>query len=209
MKCPVTLFTGLSAHDPFRCILDREPGEIRKIRMTPPELVELHKELATSLLDMHKKVGVKENIRRNSRLRNNRNSRIQLYNLDKGDFVLVATSKPKDKLEARWKGPFRIVTRVNDSVFEVEALILNSENEVHVTRLRPYNDRELNSQLKEHIQYHNHCFEVIEILDEREHKGIKEVLVKWRGFEDDEATWEPQEVIAEDVPQLYHAFKRV
>jgi hypothetical protein len=73
--------------------------------------------------------------------------------------------------------------------------------------LRPYNEADLNAQIKEHIQYHNESFEVKEILEERDNRGTKELLVKWRGFEDEEATWEPLETIIEDVPQMYDSFK--
>jgi hypothetical protein len=125
-------------------------------------------------------------------LRRNRDSKIQLHNFEKGDFVLVGTSKRKDKLEARWKGPFRIVNVINDSVFQVEDVLTNSVKEVHSVRLRPYNDRDLNSSVKEYIQ----------------RRGTREVLVRWRGFDEDEATWEPLDTILEDVPQLYREFRR-
>jgi hypothetical protein len=158
---------------------------------------------------MHKQVEVvKGNIRRNRRRRKNSVPGIQTHNFEKGDFVLVGTGKIKDKLEARWKGPFRITRVVNESVFEVENLITGSCKEVHYVRLRPYNDADLNAQIKEHLQYHTQCFEVKEILKERDNKGTKELLVKWRGFEEEEATWEPLETIIEDVPQLYESFKQ-
>jgi hypothetical protein len=46
-------------------------------------------------------------------------------------------------------------------------------------------------------------FEVYKILDQRTNEGLKEVLVQWRGFEVEEATWEPLDSILEDVPQIY------
>jgi hypothetical protein len=205
---PITLFTGLPAHDPFRCIIDKDSGDIRVVRMNPSDLIRMHEELASALLSMHKKVEtVKGNIRRNRRLLKNSATGVQIHNFEQGDFVLVGTSKPKDKLEARWKGPFKITRVINNSVFEVEDLLTGSSKEVHYVRLRPYNEADLNAQIKEHIQYHNQSFEVKEILEERDNRGTKELLVKWRGFEEKEATWEPLETIIEDVPQMYDLFK--
>jgi hypothetical protein len=176
--------------------------------MNPSDLIRMHEELASALLSMHKKVEiVKGNIRRNRRLLKNSATGVQIHNFEQGDFVLVGTSKPKDKLEARWKGPFRIIRVINNSVFEVEDLLTGSCKEVHYVRLRPYNEVDLDARIKEHIQYHNQCFEVQDILGERDNKGTHEVLVKWRGFDADEATWEPLETILEDVPQIYQDFR--
>jgi hypothetical protein len=40
----------------------------------------------------------------------------------------------------------------------------------------------------------------------KDFKGQQEVLVQWRGFSIEEATWKPSEVIKEDLPELYERF---
>jgi hypothetical protein len=54
---PVTLFTGLPAHDPFTVILDKNSGQIRNLRISSEDLLKLHEDLA-SLQDIHKKVEI-------------------------------------------------------------------------------------------------------------------------------------------------------
>jgi hypothetical protein len=52
-------------------------------------------------------------------------------NFDIGGFVLVATVSPKDKLESRWKIPYRIVEVINMYVFKVEHLLIRKTKEAH------------------------------------------------------------------------------
>jgi hypothetical protein len=129
-------------------------------------------------------------------------------NFHLGDFVLVATVHRKDKLESKWKGPQRITKVINDQIFEVENLLSGDRKEVHSTRLMYFEDSKIDSQVKEHIQFHSSNYEVETILDFRSSKGQEELLVKWRGFDEREATWEPLEVIRDDVPELNDAFRR-
>jgi hypothetical protein len=90
----------------------------------------------------------------------------------------------------------------------VEHLLSGVRKEVHSTRLMHFRDSEIDSQVKEHIQFHSSTYEVEKILDSRISKGQEELLVKWRGFDDHEATWEPLEVVREDVPDLVEQFSR-
>jgi hypothetical protein len=167
----------------------------------------MHEELSHALQDMHKAVmPVKQDLRNQRRKSRNDRVRTQHVNFEEGDFVLVSTVNPRDKLEARWKGPYRITGVINDLVFEVEDLLSKSRKEVHASRLRIYQDGEIDAKVKEHLQFHNQMFEVYKILDQRTNEGLKEVLVQWRGFEVEEATWEPLDSILEDVPQIYQEY---
>jgi hypothetical protein len=106
-------------------------------RISPEDLIIHHEELVSSLLHMHKKVEeVKSNLGRTERLNRNKDSKIQFHKFDKGDFVLVGTSKRKDKLEAKGKIPFRITDVINDFVFQVEEVLKNLVKEVYSVRLR-------------------------------------------------------------------------
>jgi hypothetical protein len=204
---PITLFTGLPARNPFQGFYDKGTKGFRMTRISNSELLEIHSDLAKALLDMHKRASsVKANVR--ALRRNSRNKRRsgQEVNFDVGDFVLVATTHVSDKLEAKWKGPFRIVSIIHDKVFEVEDLISKNRKEVHIVRLRLFDEHNIDVKVKEHVQFHNQSFEVSEILDERLNNGNQEVLVRWKGFEVEEATWEPLGKILEDVPELYNSF---
>jgi hypothetical protein len=203
---PVTAFTGLPAHDPFCGVYHTNSNSWRACRMSPAEIINLHEELKQSLIDMHRSLSErKERIRSGKRkLRNKRLTR--KANFDLGDYVLVATVHRKDKLESKWKGPQKITKVINDQVFEVEDLLTGNRKEVHYVRLKHFEDSEIDSNVKEHIQFHTSSYEVEKILSSRISKGQQEVLVQWRGFSIEEATWEPSEVIKEDVPELYERF---
>jgi hypothetical protein len=156
---------------------------------------------------MHKEVIKHKHILRYNK-RVSRNAKARKPNFDLGDFVLVATVNRKDKLEAKWKGPFRITKVVNELVYEVQNLLTNEKKEVHSVRLSHFLDSDIDSNVKEYIQFHNDNYEIEEILDKRINQGVEEVLVKWKGFEPEESTWEPLEIIKEDVPHLVEIFLR-
>jgi hypothetical protein len=142
---PITIFTGLPPKDPFQVIFDSNRSEFRSSRLSCEDLLRLHEELSISLVEMHKKVlERKENSRRKAQETRNKHKKPVQVNFDIGDFVLVATVNPKDKLESRWKGPYRIVEVINMYVFKVEHLLTRKTKEVHAVRLRFFKDAELN-----------------------------------------------------------------
>jgi Skp family chaperone for outer membrane proteins len=93
---PSTLFTGLQANDPFKVFTI--------------ELMKIHKELAQSLTDMQKDVSRIKKKLRDAR-RNLKSKRIhgERRNFQLGGFCHVETAYIHDKLESKWKGPFKIV----------------------------------------------------------------------------------------------------
>jgi hypothetical protein len=98
-----------------------------------------------------------------------------------------------------------------DHVFLVKNLLTKELKAAHVTRLRFYQDKELNvtaelAQAAEH-NYHELYF-LSKILDTR-YNGqdmFYELLVAWRGFPAGEATWTPYLVMAVDVPETVAKF---
>jgi hypothetical protein len=63
----------------------------------------------------------------------------------------------------------------------------------------------MDDDLKNHLNYQtSQKFHVEEILDDRYVEETKQVLVKWLGF--DEPTWEPEQVIQEDVPKILESY---
>jgi hypothetical protein len=129
------------------------------------------------------------------------------------DYVLVAEHRKSGttKLQVKWKGPRRVASVESDYVFVVENLLTKKLKAAHATRLRFYNDNDLNvtaklTQVSEHNKYQ--LYVVSKILDARynEQEMFHEMLVAWRGFPVEEATWEPYSVIAVDVPDMVAKF---
>ena len=137
-------------------------------------------------------------------------------NFRKGDFVLVA--KPEkyvgQKLRVIYRGPYRVVSILSDWICVIEHLITKERREAHVSRMKFYADSSLNvtEDLKEYIQHHDGCYEVDQIKDHRRRSTQEgdslEFLVRWKAFDALEDSWEPAEVLREDVPKMLQKYAR-
>jgi hypothetical protein len=99
----------------------------------------------------------------------------------------------------------------SDYVFVVENLPTKDLKAMHATRLRFYKDKELKvtAELAQAAELNdNQPYVVSKILDARykEQEMFQELLVVWRGFTVEEATWEPYSVMAVDVPDMVAKF---
>jgi uncharacterized protein YjaG (DUF416 family) len=77
--------------------------------------------------------------------------------------------------------------------------------------LRFYNDKKLNitAELAQATEHNDHQLYVMsKILDAcyNIQEMFHELLVAWRGFSVEEATWEPYSVMAVDVPEMVAKF---
>jgi hypothetical protein len=103
-----------------------------------------------------------------------------------------------------------MVTKVlSDWIFKVKHLVNNVEQEVHGQRLKFYFDKDLHVsfQLREQIQHDEKLFEVEKILMFKVTPDGAFYHIKWRGFSEEEATWEPASVIEADLPEVCLRFK--
>jgi Chromo (CHRromatin Organisation MOdifier) domain len=96
-------------------------------------------------------------------------------------------------------------------VFVVENLLTTELKAAHATRLRFYKDKELNftAELAQAAEHNDHQLYVVsKMLDVRynEQEMFHELLVAWRGFPVEEATWDPYSVMAADVPDMMAEF---
>jgi hypothetical protein len=95
----------------------------------------------------------------------------------------------------------------SDNVFVVENLLTKEFKAAHATRLRLYKKKELfvTAELAQAAEHNDHQLYVVSmILDARynEQEMFHGLLIAWRGFIVDEATWEPYSVMAADVPDM-------
>jgi Chromo (CHRromatin Organisation MOdifier) domain len=96
-------------------------------------------------------------------------------------------------------------------VFVVENLLTKELKAAHATRLRFYNDKELNvtAELAQAAEHNDHKLYVVsKILDARynDQEMFHELLVAWRAYPVGEATWEPYSMMAVDVPDMVAKF---
>ncbi|XXQ37922.1 reverse transcriptase [Plasmodiophora brassicae] len=160
---------------------------------------------------MHKEVAEGTEAERSNRRQKTSESRLKI-NFGLGDYVLISKElvRAGEKLFLKWKGPYQIINAERGYVFEVKNLVNGDTRIVHGSRMRLYADSNLNltEELKAQIAYDNSTWEIDGISDARVNNSNQtvELLVRWRGFSDDEALWEPAQVIIEDAPSMVKEF---
>jgi hypothetical protein len=214
-KSPVELMGG-RRDDPFRNIVRRPNDDTWKEPPSGEEVQRFCKYLAGSLRRLHKDVANSlEHTREMARLRETSGSAvtIQMPRFEVGEYVLVSMTdeqyRSAPKPLRRWQGPFRVTKLVSEWVLEVEDLIHRKTSEVHISRVRFYCDRYLDVTADMVEQYANDCqrYEVEKLLDLRRHQGRLELLVSWKGFEDEDNSWEPVSRLVQDVPHLCEQYE--
>ena len=134
-----------------------------------------------------------------------------------GDLVLLKGRDLKirqssAKLSAKNYGPYEIVEKVGDVDFR---LALPPKNKVHPvfhsSKLIPYHTDEIgdrNPSKPDPIEVEGHDeYEVEHVLDSRINRGYIQYLVKWKGYDVSDATWEPVRHIKhmKDLLNAFHA----
>jgi hypothetical protein len=93
----------------------------------------------------------------------------------------------------------------SDHVYEVEDINTSVVTHVHSTSLRFYHDSslEITAEIHAHLAHRRSSYEVNAFRDLRYDAESKSyyVLVSWVGFEESDDTWEPLQILYEDLPK--------
>jgi hypothetical protein len=123
-------------------------------------------------------------------------------------------NRPSKKLQHRFLGPFTVIQQVSKVAYKLDLPeSLKVHPVFHVSLLRPYKDP---------ATYPNRPaakdppppvtvddipeYEVERILDHRKKRRHQEYLVKWVGYPEHDASWEPEENLA-NAPEILHKYK--
>ena len=95
-------------------------------------------------------------------------------------------------------------------MFDVENIVDHSKRWVHDDRTRLYSDEklEVREKIKNNVSHDNKCYQIEQFHACRTNpQNVQhEVLVQWRGLEEDEHSWEPLKNLFEDVLELVKIF---
>lgn len=95
------------------------------------------------------------------------------------------------KLEKLWSGPYEIQQRLSRVVYIVKFPGSEKTKSFHVSQLKRAPVTE--PLAKAAKQFLEEEYEVEEILAERTRRGKRQYLIKWKGYDDSENTWEPEQ----------------
>jgi hypothetical protein len=103
----------------------------------------------------------------------------------------IKTKRPSDKLNHKKIGPFKISRKLSDTNYELPLPQGMRQHPVfHISLLEPAPQNAKIETRIETIDEYNKEYEVEQILDSRQHQGAREYLIKWKGYDASENTWE-------------------
>ena len=165
---------------------------------------------------------VRENLRiAQSRQKSYTDKRRRDLEFEVGDFVYLKVSpirglrrfKVKGKLSPRYIGPFKIIDRKGEVAYQLELpeRLSDVHNVFHVSqlkkRIRVPEEEQLHLDdwnVQEDLTYTERLVKILDRLERvTRRKTIKMCKVKWSHHSEDEATWENEETLREDYPELF------
>jgi hypothetical protein len=212
---PITVMTGLQPDSPLAEIFKGpKKTQILQNSVAPGEFQKHLEELRFALNDMHKAVSESSEKQRTRKKQQKTYRRIPNFGI--GDYVLVGVPEPAKmtgrKLFLKWRGPYRVTETKDNYVFEVENILDHGRRWVHGDRIRLYSDNNLNvtEEMKKQFAHDNESYEVENFHACRlnPESGQLELLVEWKGFNEEDNSWEPLKNLVEDVPELVRKFAK-
>jgi hypothetical protein len=137
---------------------------------------------------------------------------VVLANFEVGQFVLLAQVKKvfNAKLDAFWRGPYRVITAVSNWVYELEDLLTHATITAHASRLRFYADSSLNVDvtLLDQITYDRGdlTYEYFQSHRFDYDSNSWQLYAKWFGFDSVENTWEDAQSCYANSPALVRSY---
>jgi hypothetical protein len=213
-RSPMQVLTRHAETTPLALMLkDNVPVSAPLDFIKAQKLMEVEK-MSKAMTEIHAQMAKKATRDRKAAIQKNiHKTHVRPPNVQVGDYVLVAAHRKcgVTKFQVKWKVPRRVASVESDHVFVVENLLTKELKAAHATRLRFYEDKELNvtAELAQAAEHNDHQLYVVsKILDARynEQEMFHKLLVAWRGFPVGEAPWEPYSVMAVDVPDMVAKF---
>ena len=243
---PREVFMGLKANDPFHVLYHPHSDTISKVSLTSSsDIKEIMVLFRKDLEALHKKVSLARKARRIAAdkafrkkhdLPEEDDTGILIPDCDYriGDYVLVAVAntKPLSKLDAIWRGPYRVAELVhtelnargdyNNRTFIVEHLVSKERITTHAMRMKFYSDKHLDEVtdmelLEQHIlAQEKQMFEIVRVVQHKFDNFTMQWIVRvvWKDSntadpetdDEDSMSWEPLANILTDQPALIRAY---
>ena len=111
---------------------------------------------------------------------------------------------PSRRSRPCWTGPYRVIECLSDWEFVIQHLVSGEKHSAHSSRLKYYCDKDLNvtADLKYQITHDEMRYRISRFIGHRISDGAFELHTVWEGFDVEDASWEPLQVLLEDVPDI-------
>jgi hypothetical protein len=205
MLTPLMVFAGTSQNENAFKNAYHPLGWEKNTLVSAEEIAVNFANVLQAIRDIHENVVIAD-------ARRDKSNRVKTRNAVEfcvGEFVLYAkVLKHKHKLQAVWKGPYRVKALINEHLCEIEHLVTEVLTTAHVSRLKFYADASLDvsCELQTDIEESEQLMEVYEIdsINDIQYDSDSKcyfALIMWKGFDEAEQQWEDLRSIHEDVPQ--------
>ena len=227
---PKQVYMGLPQYNPFTVLYSPHISEVKDVPLDKEEVSRKFNELRAHLDELHKRVDVSKAKRQDANqkasvtynVKQRRASELGIRVADLkiadllpqfaiGDFVMMAVPKTtkQHKLVGVWRGPYRVISTISDYIYEVEHLTTGKITSSHISRLKFYSDKELDTTIPELLNELNQeedIFATYTVQSILKHKYDQEKMehllyVQWQGFSEDENTWESLVELNEQIPE--------
>ncbi len=132
-----------------------------------------------------------------------------------GDLVMYErrtwTKDLSHKLHSVWRGPYRIlaIDQFDNCTLDIPKRFNRHPVFAH-DKLKLYHDNPEHKRDPIPAEPEQEQYVIDRIVDHRMKKsGSKEYKVQWKGYDEDEDTWEPAEVIEQDAPGAVQDYRKV
>ncbi|ETV64570.1 hypothetical protein H257_18558 [Aphanomyces astaci] len=212
---PMESFTGLEPTTALNTIVGKVNVRLSKtgfhtIDWKQKKLRQAVEELRKSLQEVHSTIVDKRRAAENKRMleKTNQNE----MKVTEGDFVLwsrVDENTHYPKLLVTWIGPFRVLKCLPYSCV-IEHLITGVQREAHHSRHKFYVEShfQVTEEIIDHVSEQGTTLVVDQIEDARRNPGSNqwELLIRWKGLESLEASWEQLPAMHQEIPSLVQSF---
>ena len=190
--------TNLTGSSPFSLMFGRAPNEIKDYSHEPATEISLddwksHQEKIVSLIYP----GIGDRILRSKdkmiQTLNKHRHTLLSEKIPAGATVMLKDPVRKDKFEPKYIGPYTVVRRSHNGRF-----VLKDATGDLLDRHVPIDQLKIISRAARRKDASGDVFEVKDVIDHRGEPGHYEYLTRWKGYADDEATWEPAASFLDD-----------
>ena len=154
--------------------------------LTSEQIKELHKKMKTELELVRERMSKYYN-----------QKRLKGPTFSEGSMVYLATKnittkRPSKKLDYKYIGPYRVTKKISENNYQLDLPPKVRIHPIfHISLLEDAKDVNPQDTGRDDVEVKDEEYEAEKILDTRKQDGRIEYLVKWKGYDNSENTWEP------------------